>query len=193
MARKFAIVAAALFMAAPALAGEGAPNGWFITGSKPSDYRFGTEHIEGAIGKQSAYIQARPGASPAGFGSLMQTIKADDYIGQRLRLTARLKSEDVASFNMWFRIDAGANKPVRFYNMQDRPVTGTTEWKQYDIVLDVPPGSTTLNYGFFLSGGKGKGWADATELAAVEKTVPVSDQGASRMVSRRPVNMGFDQ
>lgn len=189
MTYKVAILAAALAMAMPALAGEGAPNGWFIAGSKPGDYLFGTEHVEGSAGKQSAYIQAKPGASPAGFGTLMQTIKADDYLGQRLRLSARMKSQDVAGFQMWFRVDGSDRKPVRFYNMQDRPVTGTTEWKRYDIVLDVPPGSTTLNYGFFLAGGKGKGWADSTSLTQVDRTVPASDQSQSR----RPVNMDFDQ
>ena len=188
MAYRFAI-AAALLLATSAFAGEGAPTGWFTAGSRPSDYLFGTEHVEGSAGKQSAYIQARPNASHDGFGTLMQTIKADDYIGQRLRLSARMKTEDAPAFQMWFRVDGSNNKMLSFYNMQDRPVTGTTGWKQYDIVLDVPPGSTTLNYGFFLQGGKGKGWADATSLTQVDKSVPVSNQ----TVSRRPVNLGFDQ
>lgn len=188
MVRKFAIWAAIL-MATPALAGEGVPNGWYIAGSKPGDYQFGTEHVEGSAGKQSAYIQAKPNASPDGFGTLMQTIKADDYQGQRLRLSARMKSEDAAGFQMWFRIDGSDGKSVRFYNMQDRPVIGTTGWKRYDIVLDVPPGSTTLNYGFFLQGGKGKGWADAISLTPVDKSVPISVPP----VSRRPVNLDFGQ
>lgn len=188
MVGKFAFLAV-LLMATPALAEEGAPSGWFITGSKPGDYKFGTEHVEGSAGRQSAYIQAKPNASPDGFGTLMQTIKADDYQGQRLRLSARMKSEDAAGFQMWFRIDGSDGKPARFYNMQDRAVTGTTGWKRYDIVLDVPPGSTTLNYGFFLQGGKGKGWADTTSLAPVDKSVPVSVPP----VSRRPVNLNFDQ
>jgi hypothetical protein len=188
MVRKFAILAA-LVVATSAFAGEGAPMGWYIAGSKAKDYLYGTEHVEGSIGKQSAYIQAKPGASSDGFGTLMQTIKADDYIGQRLRLSARIKCEDAVGFQMWFRVDGGDGKVMRFYNMQDRPVTGTTDWKMYDIVLDVPPGSVTLNYGFFLIGGKGKGWADATSLTPVDKTTPVSGMP----VSRKPVNLSFDQ
>ena len=103
---------------------------------------------------------------------MMQTIKADDYKGERLRLSARMKSEDVAGLQLWFRVDGADNRSVRFYNMDDHRVTGTTGWKQYDIVLDVPAGSTTLNYGFFLMGGKGKGWADSFSLTPVDKSVP---------------------
>src|ERR1700742_5318355 len=46
-----------------ALAGPGAPDGWYIAGSRPGDYEFGTEHIESSDGKQSAYIKAKPGAT----------------------------------------------------------------------------------------------------------------------------------
>ena len=89
---------------------------------------------------------------------------------------------------MWFRVDA-QGKMLRFYNMQDRPVTGTTAWKRYEIVLDVPPGSTTLNYGFFLAGGRGKGWADSVTLEQVDKATPVSEFAPPR----KPTNLNFDQ
>ena len=62
------------------------------SGSKPGDYDFGTEHTEGSVGAQAAYIKAKPGATANGFGTLMQTVKADDYLGQRVRVSARLKS-----------------------------------------------------------------------------------------------------
>lgn len=172
----------------PVQAGVGAPNGWYIAGTKPADYEMGTQHVTGSAGKQSAYIKAKPGAAGNGFGTLMQTISAQDYVGQRVRLSARMKSENASGFQMWFRVD-GQGKMLRFYNMQDRPVIGTTDWKRYEIVLDVPPGSTTLNYGFFLQGGQGEGWADSVALEQVDKATPVSELTPPR----KPTNLSFDQ
>src|SRR5579864_3899913 len=114
-------VAAAVAVAwSPAQADIGAPSGWFIAGSRPADYEMGTEHVPGSAGKQSAYIKAKPGAIGNGFGTLMQTTSAEDYVGQRVRLSARMKSENASGFQMWFRVD-GQGKMLQFYNMQDRP------------------------------------------------------------------------
>ena len=176
-----------------AMAGPGAPPGWMIAGSKPGDYDFGTEHVEGSEGRQSAFIRAKGGTPADGFGTLMQSVKADAYIGQRLRVSARLKSQDAYRLQLWFRVDGpDPKKMAAFYNMDDRPITGSTDWRRYDIVLDVPPGSTFLNFGFFLAGGKGEGWADAFALEAVDKSVPVSAQPRAT-VSSKPVNLSFDQ
>jgi hypothetical protein len=185
------LVGAALVVAmawSPAQAGIGAPNGWFIAGSRPADYEIGAEHVAGSAGKQSAYIKAKPGAAGNGFGTLMQTVNAQDYSGQRVRLSARMKSEDASGFQMWFRVD-GQGKALRFYNMQDRPLTGTSDWKRYEIVLDVPAGSTSLNYGFFLQGGQGEGWADSVAVETVDKSTPVSEFAPPR----KPTNLNFDQ
>lgn len=182
-----AVIVAAVW--SPAQAGVGAPNGWYIAGSKPADYEMGTEHVAGSAGKQSAYIKAKPGAASDKFGTLMQTISAEDYVGQRVRLSALMKSENAAGFQLWFRVDGEGGKMLRFYNMQDRPVTGTTDWKRYEIVLDVPPGSTFLNYGFFLRGGQGEGWADSVAMEQVDKSIPVSALPSPH----KPINLDFDQ
>jgi hypothetical protein len=190
MVRNILAGVAIVFAAAlpSAQAGVGAPSGWIIAGSRPADYEMGTGHTAGSAGKQSAYIKAKPDVAGNGFGTLMQTISAQDYVGQRVRLSARMKSENASGFQMWFRVDA-QGKMLRFYNMQDRPVTGTTAWKRYEIVLDVPPGSTTLNYGFFLAGGRGEGWADSVTLEQVDKATPVSEFAPPR----KPTNLNFDQ
>ena len=73
--------------------------------------------------------------------------------------------------------------------MDDHPVTGTTDWTRYDVVLDVPQNSTGICYGFFLQGGKGEAWADNLRLEPVGPDVPVS-----RMLPpSTPVNLGFDR
>lgn len=190
---------AALFLSsAPVFAQTYVAPGWFVAGSKPANYNFGTEKVAGSAGNQSAFIKAKPGAAADGFGTVMQTISASNYVGQRIRLSARLKSQDATSLNLWLRIDGPKNATtgyptsLGFYNMQDKPVTGTSDWKRYDIVLDVPDNSVTLNYGFFLSGSKGAGWADSFTVERVGKDVPVSSLPPAPLAAGL-VNGSFDK
>ncbi len=78
----------------------------------------------------------------------MQSISAENYLDKRLRLSGFIKSKDVNGWSgMWMRIDGDNGKQLGFDNMQTRPIKGTTDWKQYEIVLDVPANSKTINYG----------------------------------------------
>ncbi|MGH9920263.1 MAG: hypothetical protein ACRD6W_15520, partial [Nitrososphaerales archaeon] len=151
----FAVFAAVLGTTCAALAA--APPGWIITGSAPADYAFAIDTTTAASGKQSASITAKHGAN--GFGALMQTIAADDYRGSRVRLSGYLRTEAANRAQMWMRVDGGDRKVLAFDNMDSRPVTGTTGWRQYDIVLDVPSDSVDIAFGFFLV-SSGKVWGD---------------------------------
>jgi hypothetical protein len=179
-----------LLLPAAATAASGPPRGWSISGSRPTDYEYGTDAVPGMAGKQAAYIKAKPGALPNGFGTLAQTILADDYRGKRVRLSARMKTEDASGMHMWLRID-NARSPYVLSNMDERPVTGTSDWKRYETVLDVPEDSTALNFGFYIQGGKGVGWIDSVNLEIVGKDVPVSY--AFFGPTRQPTNLGFER
>ena len=68
-----------------------------------------------------------------------------------------MKSDQVAAWaGLWMRIDAGS-VTAGFDNMQERPATGTTDWRSYSVVLDIPVGSTSVNFGILLH-GTGKVW-----------------------------------
>jgi hypothetical protein len=163
--------------------------GWFIAGSDPQDFDFGTERIPGGPGK-SAYIKSKTG-SPAGFGTLMQTIAADNYHGQRLKLSALVKTQDAARAQLWMRMDGPSGEMVGFYNMDDRPVTGTTDWKRYSLVLDVPANTVDIAFGYFLN-GRGEAWATDFKLDPVSKDTPVS-KFPDRPMPKAPVNADFSQ
>lgn len=175
-----------------AQAAPGVPAGWYVSGGKPSDYEFGTERVEGSESQVSAYIKAKPDATAGGWGTLAQIIKADNYIGQRLRLSVRLKSEAVNRLQLWFEVDGANHGMITYNNMDDRPVTGTTDWKRYDIVLDVPPNASFIDFGFFLQGGKGEGWADVVKLEKVDLSVAITENTRTRDLSS-PTNLSFDQ
>jgi hypothetical protein len=179
-----------LCAATPAAAAPDFPaKGWFIAGSDPQDFDFGTERVAGAPGK-SAYIKSKTG-SPSGFGTLMQTIAADNYRGQRLKLSALVKTQDAARAQLWMRMDGPDGKMVGFYNMDDRAVTGTTDWKRYGLVLDVPPTTVDIAFGYFLN-GKGEAWATDFKLEPVGKDTPVSTF-PNQPMPKAPVNMDFAQ
>jgi hypothetical protein len=75
---------------------------------------------------------------------LMQSVRAERYIGKKVRLSGLVKSQEVVSWaGLWMRVDKGKDMVV-FDNMQDRPIKGTTDWQRYDMVLDVPPDSTGI-------------------------------------------------
>ena len=46
------------------------------------------------------------------------------------------------------------NNPTSKYfdNMRNRPIKGSTDWTMYEIILDVPENSYSMNFGILLAG-----------------------------------------
>lgn len=167
------------------------PKGWIQNGSATEFYEVGVDENNSWGGMPSAYAKST-GEPGQNFGGMMQTISAQDYRGQRVRLTGWMKTQDAATgANLWMRVD-GEQKPLQFDNMTNRGPKGTTDWDEYSVVLDVPPESKTVNYGFFVS-GKGQAWVNGVTITAVGKDVPSTDQLAKNLASlpTTPVNLGF--
>jgi hypothetical protein len=166
------------------------PTGWLVAGSAPKDYEFSRDGTTAASGKFSASITAKSGAK--GFGTLMQMIDADNYRGARWKLSGYLKTNDASRAQMWMRVDGPDHKIVSFDNMDSRPVTGTTEWTRYEIVLDVPTDSVDIAFGFFLAQA-GTVWGDNFTLEKVVSTVPVTSPTAvASSRPKEPVNTDFE-
>jgi hypothetical protein len=166
-----------------------APPGWLIAGSAPGDYEFALDQTTAASGKESASITAKPGARSDGFGALMQTITAEHYRGGRWRLSGYLRTQAANRAQMWMRVDGPNGAILSFDNMDSRPVTGTTGWTHYDIVLDVPSDSRDITFGFLLL-SSGKVWGDDFKLEQVDATVPVT--AAQARLPDAPVNADFE-
>jgi len=167
------------------------PTGWFPAGSNPSEYEMGIDNSVFQNGQACAYIKSKSPKENQ-FGTLMQTISAENYLGKRLMLSGYIKSEDVNGWSgMWMRIDGESNQQLGFDNMRDRAIKGTTEWKKYEIVLDIPENSTTINYGVLL-GGDGEVWFDNFELKEVDKNVPVTSLKKESKLPSEPINLDFE-
>lgn len=165
------------------------PKGWFKAGSAPDKYDMGVDPGKGRNGGNAATIQSNV-RKTRGFGTLMQGCDPDKYLGKRVRMSGYMKSIDVDGWaGFWFRVDGpNKNESLSFDNMYNRRVTGTTEWKKYEIVLNVPKEATRLAYGALLD-GPGQIWFENLEFEIVPDGTPQT----SSYKLPEPQNLDFNQ
>ncbi len=182
---------------------SGMPVGWIRTPSYSSNgYSMTVDTNIKHGGKSSAAIRLICDGENK-FGSLGQHVAADDYRSKRVRLTGWLKTEKADSAVLWMRLD-GNRQTLGFDNMLNRAVTGTTDWKQFEVVLDIPTEAVNVVIGAFLS-GRGQMWADDLKLEIVGSDVPSTNQlspeqmrldnpnrNSKKSDIKQPVNLGFE-
>jgi hypothetical protein len=98
----------------------------------------------------------------------MQTCKAGEFAGKKIKMSGSVKTANVIDWaGLWLRVDqAGSSQPLAFDNMQDRSIKGNTDWKQYEIVLEVPSNASNIAFGALLS-GTGQLWFDNVTFTVV--------------------------
>lgn len=102
------------------------------------------------------------------------------------------------------RLD-GDRRLLGFDNMLNRPVTGTTDWKRYEVVLDVPAETINIFIGTLID-GTGQLWVDDVKLEIVGKEVDVTNQLSAEQMQvddarrnqkrsdiKQPVNLSFEE
>ena len=155
-------------------------------------------------GNYSAVIKSS-NTKTEGFGTLMQQCSPDKFIGKRVKMSGYLRSDKVVgTAGLWFRVDVDTI-PVSFDNMQvgkeNRAISGTTPWKKFELVLDVPANATLLSYGALLS-GTGQIGFDNLKFEVVDKTVettgvsfPCTIQNGRKQkgVLPEPSNLDFEK
>ena len=141
---------------------EPLPPAWHMTGGRAPDYEAGLLPGVDYDGHRVARLRLRPAVSepavsePAvpessGFGAIVQTIATARYRGHRVLFSAMLRATGVTDWaGLWMRVD-GPGGVLEFDNMQDRALSGTTDWTEAAIVLDVPEEAKVLLFGALLS------------------------------------------
>ncbi len=169
-------------------------NGWHKTGNKPDSYNTGLDLNVSKTGQKSAFIESIDNKVD-GFATIAQACNAKSFLGTTIKMTGYIKSENVAEWaGMWLRIDSKTlTETLGFDNMQDRPVTGTSEWTKCEIVMDVPPESGSLKYGVLLS-CVGKIWFDNVSFEILDNANRVisADSTASGF-PEKPANLDFEE
>lgn len=137
------------------------PPGWFVpTGGYHAELT--ANHPQ--EGKLCVHLSESGEGERAPFGNIMQSIRADEYRGKRVRLRAAIRA-DVSGTNraqMWFRVDREDRKRGFFDNMGDRPITNST-WEYYEIVGDIAADAKYINFGLMLI-KSGSVWFDDVAL-----------------------------
>jgi hypothetical protein len=162
------------------------PRGWHLAGSKPTEYQAGVDTDQAYLGHGSAFLKSK-GPSVDGFGTLMQSITAEQYRGNSVRLSGLVKSEEVTGWaGLWMRVDKGT-EVLTFDNMQKRPIKGTTGWQRYYVVLNVPKEATSISFGILLQ-GPGQVWLNSTKFDIDGPATGPSE----RILPDKPVNLEFN-
>ncbi len=149
---------------------------WFITGSAATQYKMFIDSNNQHDGQNVMTLKS-VGTDMNGFGALLQNMKPGKYAGKRVKMTGYLKSQDVAGWTgFWLRFDQAISQQfLSFDNMQGRPIKGTTGWKKYEIVLDVPNEASNIAFGALLN-GTGQIWVDNAHFDIVDNSVPTTGQ-----------------
>jgi hypothetical protein len=148
------------------------PDGWGATNPAPQLFTFGIDRSEKHGGQQSAFVSGRQGASVSNF-SFGQSIRADNYRGERVRWSGWIRTRDVVgSFDdgggLWVAIYYPAEGGVgeRRVRGEITGFRGNTEWHQMSVVLDVPSSAVGMIMGVYLW-GPGHLWVDDFVLEEV--------------------------
>jgi hypothetical protein len=149
---------------------------WFKFGTAPQLYENFIDSSNPHQGRGAMTLKSFD-TTINGFGTLAQMMRPGKYLDKRVRMTGYLKSKDAIGWaGFWFRVDqSGSQALLSFDNMEDRPIKGTTNWKQYEIVLDVPYAASNLVYGALIS-GTGQIWIDKVNFEVVDTSVRTTGQ-----------------
>ena len=167
--------------------------GWIVTGTDPNKFEAALDKEVFFKGTKSVILKSISTELEAGdYFTVMQQFKAKNYIGKRVRFSAFVKARGVTGWGgLWMRIDNITANIVKIDNMQNRPITGDTDWNHYSVVLDVPENSAIMNIGILLY-GTGELWMDDVSVDFVDRHVPTTDVDISSELPEEPANLSFE-
>jgi len=155
------------------------PTGW----GNQSSYEWSAVRDTKHGGERSLRIRSA-GKSP--FGPVIATLPADKVRGKHLKLHGWIKTDGAkGSAAMFLRVDGGGGA---FDNMGDHGITGTAEWTEASVEVDVPEQGETVVFGPMLA-GEGTAWFDDLrfELTDRPKPHPIVLEGTVVDAGSKPV------
>ena len=132
------------------------------------DYTSGTDETGPQPGTKSGYLKALV-PEPQGYADLRQAILAENYLDERIRLSADIKTEGVEQeAGLYLRvIDPMATRPPQ--ERQKVMYQGTQDWTRTEIQVEIPPDSVSILFGIGLI-GKGQIWVTNVQLESIPST-----------------------
>lgn len=128
-----------------------------------------------------------------GYITVSQTIAADDYRGKRVRFAARVKADNVRGWTgLVMRIVTADQRLLGYDDMSTRPIRGTVDWRETQVILDVAPEASTISFGMRLTDGAGKVWLDNLRFEEVPADDPSISINLRPVLPSRPQNLGLE-
>jgi hypothetical protein len=90
------------------------------------------------------------------------------------------------------RIDDKDRPNTAFDNMQNRAITGTSDWTPYSVVLDVSEKASGVFFGTLMI-GKGQVWISDLRFDVVGADVPSTDVLGGKGGSTKPGNLSLSR
>jgi hypothetical protein len=143
--------------------------------SDPAKYAVGIDYDVGYKNGRSGFVQSLS-ANRGDWGCLLQSIDAHEYRGKRVRFGAFIQSEEVVGWcglNMCLK--GAMSNTVAYTDMWKNAITGTQDWTECALVLDVP---TTAYYATICATlqGEGRVMFSRFVLEEVGSDIPTTDR-----------------
>jgi hypothetical protein len=152
----------------------GTPPGWGLVGVNAVSYTIGIDHSTTHGGSGALHI-ASIDSNPALFRGVGQYILANQYRGKRIRYSGWVRHVNLSSTTagLWMRID-GNFETLGFDNYSVRPLKGTADWHQIEIILDVPESAVGIQFGVLMS-ARGELLADDLKIEVIAPNGPTTN------------------
>jgi hypothetical protein len=153
------------------------PKGWVKDG-KVDHYEFKVVP-GGHDGKNSVTIKSSSTTLQSHSAFIWQNSLPTNFLGHRVKMTAFLKCQNISdTAGLWFNV---LHSPTQVLETDEHFLTGTTDWKKFQIVLDIPKGTSNLNYGAYIS-GTGQIWFSDISFVIVDKSIASTSKKSEQYV-----------
>jgi len=106
---------------------------------------YALEFEDGAV-----ILRAANAASLRDIGAVKQVASSEICRGKRVRFQAEVSTQDADGAGLWL---GAATRDVQIMDaMYNRLITGSSEWKNIELVIDVPSNAEYVSYGLWMKG-----------------------------------------
>jgi hypothetical protein len=156
-------------------------SGWAVY-SEAQSVQVNLDQAATLDGKPSAHLKLGLGESSERV-SFFQSLRAGEYIGRTIRITANVKTTD---FKGQVALSAATydESPYMFiYSQQIRDAGKAHAWHKIELTFAVPERTSLVNFGLLFKGAQGEVWLAGVEFAIIDicKTECVSGVKSGRL------------
>ena len=108
-------------------------------------------------------------------GRVSSMTVAEDYAGKKLRLRARLKTADLQGGGVTIYFNSNSLSNNDFFATWSKPISGTTDWKDYDCVIPISGQKAMVMAGMSARGKGGSVFLKSLDLSLADDSPPGGD------------------